>query len=144
MFSEVNSLLFLLIFLVCMALCLMVYHRIVLCPGNESWPEGIKKLFLCGLAALLLTVAAIYLWYLVVLLMAVAVKYLWCRCASARIKWIITAGIIAFTVLVAVAGIQLMVSRNADEEEDAVIEEMTENGMASVPLGEQIVTIYRF
>lgn len=135
MFSDVNSLIFLLIFLSFLAVCLMVYHRIsVPCTGNEAGWEILKKLLLCGLAALLLTVAAIFLWYLTVLILLAAAKYLWDRCVSRKTKWILMTVLVTLAVLVAVAGIQLMISRNADDDgDDAVLEDVVENGVVWNP-----------
>lgn len=133
MFSEVNSLVFLLIFLSCMAGCLMVYHRVAApCPDRDMGWEIIQKLLLCGLLALLLTVLVIYLWYLAVIALLLAAKYLCDRCMSKKIKCVLLAGTLILSLLIATAGIQLMVSRNAEdcEDEDAVLEDVIENGTA--------------
>ena len=68
MFSEVNSLLFLLIFLAYGAVCLIVCQRFA-APLKCCCRESLQKLFLCGLIALVLTVVTIYLWYVAVLLL---------------------------------------------------------------------------
>lgn len=133
MFSEVNCLLFLLIFLVYGVVCLIIYHRISApcSTGSMGW-ESLQKLLLCALAALMLTVATIYLWYVAVLLLVVAAKYLCDRCPSTGGKCAVMAGVVLLIVLVTAAGLPLMLSQNAeDEEDDAVVEEVTENGMAS-------------
>lgn len=137
MFSDVNSLVFLLIFLGFLALCLMVYHRVSIpCAGDQAGWEIVQKLLMCGLTALLLTVAAIYLWYLTVLLILVAAKFLYDQCISRKLKWVIVTGMLIFATLVAVAGIQLMIceSEEDDEDDDAVIEDMIENGSALIQI----------
>ena len=134
MFSDVNSLVFLLIFLGFLALCLMVYHRVSIpCAGDQAGWEIVQKLLMCGLTALLLTV---YLWYLTVLLILVAAKFLYDQCISRKLKWIIVTGMLMFAALVAVAGIQLMICESEEDDEDdgAVIEDMIENGSALVQI----------
>lgn len=144
MFSGVNGLVFLLIFLACMALCLMICRRVsVPCPGKETGWELVQELFLCGLTALLLTVAVICLWYLAVLLLLAAARYLYCRCPAKRTRQIIVAGTAVLTALVIVAGIQLMMSRNAEEEDDAVVEDVLENGMALLSTEEPPIVVRR-
>lgn len=145
MFSGVNSLVFLLIFLACMALCLMICRRVsVPCPGNETGWDLVQELFLCGLTALLLTVAVICLWYLAVLLLLAAARYLYCRCPAKRTRQIIVAGTAVLTALVVLAGVQLMMSRNAEEEEDdAVVEDVLENGMALLSTEELPIVVRR-
>ena len=142
MFSDVNSLIFLLIFLSFMAVCLMVYHRVsVPCPCSEAGGEMLKKLLLCGLVALFLTVAAIYLWYLAVLLLLAAAKYLWDKTVSGKVKWIVMTVLVTLAVLITVAGIQLMICRNSDDDDgdDAVLEDVVENGVAwTMPEGVRI------
>lgn len=134
MFSDVNSLVFLLIFLGFLIMCLMVYHRVsVPCAADQAGWETVQKLLMCGLTALLLTVAAIYLWYLTVLLLLVAAKFLYDQCISRKAKWLIITGMLAFAVLVAAAGIQMMICQNEEEDDDdAVLEDMTENGAALI------------
>ena len=144
MFSGVNGLVFLLIFLACMALCLMICRRVsVPCPGEGKGWELVQELFLCGLTALLLTVAVICLWYLAVLLLLAAARYLYCRCPAKRTRQIIVAGTAVLTALVIVAGIQLMMSRNAEEEDDAVVEDVLENGMALLSTEEPPIVVRR-
>lgn len=130
MFSEVNSLLFLLIFLICGALCLVLYQRLAAPCAGCRW-ESLQKILLCGLAALMLTVITIYLWYVVVLLLVVAARYLCDRCPSNSGKCAVMAGIVLLIVLVTAAGLPFMLCRHADDEDDdAVLQEVTENGVA--------------
>ncbi len=135
MFSEVNSLVFLLIFLAYAAACLMICCRVSvpLCTRAAGW-ESLQRLLLCGLAALLLTVATIYLWYVAILLLVVAAKYLCDRCPSKRGKVLIMVSIALFMTLVAAAGIPFMLSQceEDEDEDDAVLEDVTENGMAYI------------
>ena len=135
MFSEVNSLVFLLIFLAYGAACLIICCRISApcCTGAAGW-EPLQRLFLCGLVALMLTVATIYLWYVAILLLVVAAKYLCDRCPSKRGKCLIMVSIALMMALVAAAGIPLMLSQceEDEDEDDAVLEDVTENGMASL------------
>ncbi len=144
MFSGVNGLVFLLLFLACMALCLMICRRVsVPCPGDGKGWELVQELFLCGLTALLLTVAVICLWYLAVLLLLAAARYLYCRCPAKRTRQIIVAGTAVLTALVIVAGVQLMMSRNEEDEEDAVVEDVLENGMALLSTEELPIVVRR-
>lgn len=130
MFSEVNCLLFLLIFLVYLAVCLIVYRRLAAPCAVCRW-ESLQKLLLCGLAALMLTVITIYLWYVAVLLLVVAARYLCDRCPSQSGKCAVMAGIVLLIILVTAAGLPFMLCRHADDEDDdAVLEEVTENGVA--------------
>lgn len=127
MFSEVNSLVFLLIFLVYVNLCMAVCRRMASgCPDKDTAWEALWKGFLYSLAALILTVLTIYLWYIAILLLVLAITYISRQCLSKGTKCILIAGIIAFIVLIAAAGIQLRMSMDADddEEEDARIEEL--------------------
>lgn len=136
MFSEVNSLLFLLIFLAYGAVCLIVCQRFA-APLKCCCRESLQKLFLCGLIALVLTVVTIYLWYVAVLLLVMAARHLCDKCPSNAGKCAVMAGIVLLIVLVTAAGLPFMLSRHADDEEDdAVVEEVTENGVAEYRLGE--------
>ncbi len=142
MFSEVNCLVFLSIFLVYGILCMSIYRRAAAycVRQSEGW-EILKRTFLCGITALLLTVITIYLWFAVILFMVIATKYLRDRCESTATKFIITVGMVGLMTLVAVAGIQLMQAQEAEEEEeedDAVLEDMIENGMAFMIIAEEL------
>ncbi len=139
MFSEVNCLVFLSIFFVYAVLCMSIYRRIATycVRRSEGW-EILKRTFLCGIIALLLTVITIYLWFVAILFMVIATKYLRDRCESRTMKFIITAGMVGLMALVTVAGIQLMQAQEEEEDDDdAVLEDMIENSMAFVIIAEE-------
>lgn len=128
MFSEINSLVFLLIFLVYAIIGTVICQRVMtpFCAVRDS-REILKKIFLCGLGALMLTVITICLWYAVIIALLILIKYLYGRCTSKGTRRVMIAGFAAFMALVAAAGIQLMLNRCAEGEEDALQEEMIEN-----------------
>lgn len=139
MFAEVNSLVFLLIFLINMVLCILICSKYgVSCCSRSSGFDTAKKLFLCGLAAIILTVLAIDLWYIALLLLAVAAKYLLDRCVSKGVKCVIAVGMAIWMVLIAAAGIQLMCNENAEEDDsdEAAVEDVAEEGNAYMTVGE--------
>lgn len=64
MFAEVNSLIFLLIFLVYFLICTAVYRRKSgLYDCREIRLVQVKWFLFCTVAAMLLTVLTIYLWF---------------------------------------------------------------------------------
>ena len=79
MFSEVNSLIFLLIFLVYFLICVAVCRRKTgLYDCRDAGMELVKGLLFCGVTAMLLAVITIYLWFLVLILMAIVIKHVCC------------------------------------------------------------------
>ena len=97
MFSGVNNLVFLLIFLVYVNLCMAVCHKTARsCPDKGTGWEALWKGFLYSLAALILTVLTIYLWYIAVLLLLLLIRYISGQCISKGTKCLLIAGGIAF------------------------------------------------
>lgn len=131
MFSGVNNLVFLLIFLVYVNLCMAVCHRSArFCPDKGTIWEALWKGFLYSLAALILTVLTIYLWYLAVPVLLLAIVYISRQCMPKGTKCILIAGIAAFMVLVIIAGIQFRISLcEDDDDDDARVEEFLDSSI---------------
>lgn len=128
MFSGVNNLVFLLIFLIYLNLCMAVCHRSAhACSDKGTGWEVLWKGFLYSLAALVLTVLTIYLWYIAVIILLLLIRYISARCMPKGTKYILIAGIIAFMVLVIIAGVQFRLSMCEDDDEDARAEEFLDS-----------------
>lgn len=120
MFAQVNSLLFLLIFLVYVWICAAFFQRrMSRNRQEEGWLPSVKCLCFCFVAAMLLTVLTIYLWFLVLILTAVVLKYVCGFCMPKGKKAAVIAVLVLWMLVVGTAGFQLMQSTGDEEEDDA-------------------------
>ncbi len=118
-FLEVNIWILLSIFLVYVVGCTIAAHRILgFCYAGCGNRSTLWKILLCIVAALILTVLTIYLWFLVVFLLMVVTRQLCRKYTSDRIKILITTGMTILMILIAVAGLQVMLRSEEDDEEE--------------------------
>ena len=123
MFSEVNSLIFLLIFLVYFLISVAVCRRKTgLYDCRDAGLALVKGLLFCMVTAMLLTVITIYLWFLVLLLTAIVIKYVWGLSLTKSKKIMITVLLALWMALVGTAGLQLMWNMECEEEDDDALE----------------------
>ncbi len=123
MFSEVNSLIFLLIFLVYFLICVAVCRRKTgLYDCRDAGMELVKGLLFCGVTAMLLAVITIYLWFLVLILMVIVIKYVCCLNIQKCKKTAVTVLLLLWMALVGAAGLQLMWNMESEEEDDDALE----------------------
>ena len=123
MFAEVNCLIFLLIFLVYFLICIAVCRRKAgLYACQAAGLLLAKYLLFCGVAAMLLTVVTIYLWFLVLILMAIVIKYVWELSIQKGRKITIIVVLVLWMLLVGTAGLQLLFSMESEEQEDGALE----------------------
>lgn len=122
-FLEVNGWILLSLFLVYLLGCIVACQRMLgwydtgCAKGSMLW-----KLLFCGMIAVILMVLTVYLWFLVVALLMILTRQLCRKYSSDRMKLLITTGMTVFMILVAVAGLQVMLDTD-EEEEDAESEE---------------------
>lgn len=121
MFSEVNSLIFLLIFLIYFLICVAVCRRKAgLYDCRDAGLALVKGLLFCGVAAMLLTVITIYIWFLVLILMAIVIKYVCGLAIQKSKKTAVIVLLLVWMALVGAAGLQLMWNMQSEEEDDAL------------------------
>lgn len=119
MFAEVNSLIFLLIFLVYVLLCANICHRrFGLYDCQNICQVLVKWILFCIVTAMLLTVVTIYLWFMVLVLTVLAIKYIWGLMISKNRKITVTIILLLWMALVGTAGLQLKCSMDNEEEDD--------------------------
>lgn len=120
-FSEVNSLIFLLIFLIYFLICVAVCRKKAgLYDCRDAGLALVKGLLFCGVAAMLLTVITIYIWFLVLILMAIVIKYVCGLAIQKSKKTAVIILLLVWMVLVGAAGLQLMWNMQSEEEDDAL------------------------
>lgn len=117
-FLEVNSLILLAIFLVYAVGCLVVCQRMFgLCGSGCKVGAFVWKILFCGIAALVLMVLTVYLWFGVVLFLMILTRQLCKRYHSDMMRILVTTAMTILMILVAVAGLQMMLCTEDDEDD---------------------------
>lgn len=119
-FLEVSSWILLSIFLVYLVGCMIVTHRVLgLYACDSKRGSALWKILLCIVVALILTVLTVYLWFVFVFALMVITRQLCRRYTSDKIKILITTGMTILMILIAVAGLQMMLGGDEEDDEDS-------------------------
>lgn len=119
-FLEVSSWILLSIFLVYLVGCMIVMQRMLgfyTCDSKRG--SVLWKILLCIVVALILTVLTVYLWFVFVFALMVVTRQLCRRYTSDKIKILITTGMTILMILIAVAGLQMMLGGDEEDDEDS-------------------------
>ncbi len=118
-FLEVNRLILLAIFLVYVVGCLILCQRMFgLCSSGCGMGTFVWRILFCGIAALILMVLTVYLWFGVVLFLMIVTRQLCRRYHSDMMRILVTTVMTILMILVAVAGLQMMLCTEDDEDDD--------------------------
>ncbi len=118
-FLEVNSLILLAIFLVYAVGCLVACQRMFgLCGSGCGIGAFVWRILFCGIAALVLMVLTVYLWFGVVLFLMILTRQLCKKYHSDMMRILVTTAMTILMILVAVAGLQMMLCTEDDEDDE--------------------------
>lgn len=118
-FLEVNSLILLAIFLVYAVGCLVLCQRMFGLYGSGCGIGAfVWRILFCGIAALVLMVLTVYFWFGVVLFLMILTRQLCKRYHSDMMRILVTTAMTILMILVAVAGLQMMLCTEDNEDDE--------------------------